>query len=288
MNWNNLSPYVRIALDDVEKPGWFIAERSIYDYELLFVKAGEIEVIIEGAVYRGVPGDIFLFKPKQKHSILVLGTTSLRQPHIHFDLFYQPDSPDVSISYKPFEEIEPSKRIHFREDLLSAGETILPNFIRLQQPAYIEKLIFTVIQEFNMKLPYYEATCKGLLILLLSALLREFVIYNCKDMPTTMSLARAQSFLNHHSDQEVTIKDICAITHMSPHHLIRQFKSAYGITPIQYHQLIRMERAKELIRFTSLTISQIADRLGFSNINAFSRAFKKSQGVSPSFFREKP
>jgi len=56
-------------------------------------------------------------KPRQRHSIRIFGEGFLRQPHIDFDLFYKPDSPDVKVSFKPIEQISPSEMSWFSVDL---------------------------------------------------------------------------------------------------------------------------------------------------------------------------
>ena len=58
------------------------------------------------------------------------------------------------------------------------------------------------------------------------------------------------------------------------------------MTPMHYHKLVRIERAGELLQFSNMTITDIAEKLGFESINDFSRAFKNIKGVSPSFYRE--
>jgi AraC-like DNA-binding protein len=72
---------------------------------------------------------------------------------------------------------------------------------------------------------------------------------------------------------------------MSKFYLIHVFKELFHLTPIQYHQKVRLERAKNLIRHTPASLQEIAEQLGFANIHAFSRAFKSKEGMSPSQFR---
>jgi AraC-like DNA-binding protein len=74
--------------------------------------------------------------------------------------------------------------------------------------------------------------------------------------------------------------------HISKYYLIHLFNKVFDVSPIQYHQRIRLERAKNMIRHTLMPLQEIADQLGFSGIHAFSRAFKKKVGVSPAGFRK--
>lgn len=52
-----------------------------------------------------------------------------------------------------------------------------------------------------------------------------------------------------------------------------------------YARMVRINKAKEYISFTSMSITQIAELLGFSSTNAFSRTFAKEEGVPPTFYR---
>jgi len=65
------------------------------------------------------------------------------------------------------------------------------------------------------------------------------------------------------------------------------FKKAFAMTPIYYHRVMRVEKAKELIQFTDTTLTKIIESMGFSSINAFSRTFKMVEGVPPTFYRRK-
>lgn len=288
MDMNLLSPYVRVAWDSVIEPPFMITERVIYDYELLYVKEGEIVVTVEDRSYRGIPGDLFLFKPKQPHSIRLAGDQPLRQPHIHFDLFYQPDSPEVKVSFKPLAAMTESERMHFREDISPHLAFPLPNHIRLHQPIIIENLIFDIIREREQQFPYHDIAVKGLFVQLWTQLLREIHWqFHAHLVSKREQLDRVRQFLSHHTGQEVTLDELAALANLSKYYLCRLFKQAYGMSPIQYHLSVRLEKAKQMIQWTDLPLSQIAESLGFQSIYAFSRAFRKLERVPPSYYRKR-
>ncbi len=288
MDWNLLSPYVRVAWDSVIDPPFEISERVIFDYELLYVKDGDIQVTIEDQVYRGIPGDLFLFKPLQSHSILLLNDKQLHQPHVHFDLFYQPDSPQVKVSYKPLKAMSEAERKQFRPDITPYLNYPLPNHIRLNQPVVIEQFLFDIIHELGRKLPYHEISVKGLFIQLWIQLLREIHWQNNMHLMSKWEqLDRVKNYISHRTDQEITLDELTDIANLSKYYLCRLFKKAYGTTPIQFHTVLRLEKAKQLIQLTNLPLTEIADKLGFQSIYAFSRAFRKLENVSPSFYRKK-
>lgn len=63
------------------------------------------------------------------------------------------------------------------------------------------------------------------------------------------------------------------------------FTQVEGITIEQYFLLQRLERVKELIKYGELTMSEIADRTGFSSVAHLSTQFKKLTGMTPSAFK---
>ncbi len=68
--------------------------------------------------------------------------------------------------------------------------------------------------------------------------------------------------------------------------LSRSFKQVTGITIERYFILLKIEKVKELLEYGELTLSQIADRLGYSSSQHLSGQFKKETGVSVSEYRK--
>ncbi len=288
MDINYLSPYIRVAMDSIIEAPWTLAERVIFDYELLYIMEGEVLITVEDKSYDGRPGDVFLFKPKEKHSITVMGASRFRQPHLHFDLNYRQDSLDVKVSFKKLTEIEQKDQKKFRRDMTKEPGMQLPNKIVLRNIKLFEEMLFDIIKEFEAKSPYYELSLKGLFLRLWTYLLRENywnenpLAYNNMD-----ELMRVKEYLNCHTDREISLDDLSRMFNISKYHLIRLFNKVFSISPVHYHQMMRMEKAKKLIQFSNASITEISEILGFSCINSFSRAFRKMEGVPPTFYRVK-
>jgi len=74
--------------------------------------------------------------------------------------------------------------------------------------------------------------------------------------------------------------------HLSKFHFCRIFKKHIGMNPMKYVAILRIERAKELLKKESLTVSSVANEVGFKDLSNFIRQFKKVTGMTPSMFRD--
>ncbi len=89
---------------------------------------------------------------------------------------------------------------------------------------------------------------------------------------------------NYASD--VTVEELSKKYNISRSQLFRLFKTKLDISPQQYIKHYRINHAADLLRRTDLTIGQVMEQSGFSNISNFSRQFKSVYGRSPKDFRE--
>ena len=96
------------------------------------------------------------------------------------------------------------------------------------------------------------------------------------------------SRIREHPEKIANMKMLAAQAHCSVEHLIRIFKRHKRVTPWEFVIRCRMERAGNLLRFSTHTISQIADLLGYADIYSFSKQFKIQTGQTPSRYRQTP
>ena len=69
-------------------------------------------------------------------------------------------------------------------------------------------------------------------------------------------------------------------------YLIREFRKQYSVSPYQYLLTRKLETARQLLRYSNLSIKEIAEQLCFSDQYYFSNCFKKTFGLSPKFFKQ--
>jgi YesN/AraC family two-component response regulator len=85
---------------------------------------------------------------------------------------------------------------------------------------------------------------------------------------------------------QITLKEAAEKVHMNPSYLSQLFKQQLNKKFVDYITELRMKEAKRLLLYTSLRISEIAERVGYSDLAYFSNNFKKITGSSPSDFRK--
>lgn len=94
-----------------------------------------------------------------------------------------------------------------------------------------------------------------------------------------------KKYMDLYYDHELTLEILAETFHGSPFHLQRMFKRVTGSSPIEYLQSIRMERAKQLLIETKLSIIAVSDKIGIPNSSYFATVFKKNTGCTPSEYR---
>lgn len=93
---------------------------------------------------------------------------------------------------------------------------------------------------------------------------------------------RARALIDEDPCKTLALAELSAEACLSPYHLLRVFKAAFGQTPGQYLTAQRMKRAGELLSVgKEHTISAVASDCGYSNASAFCRAFRRHWGCSP-------
>ena len=88
-------------------------------------------------------------------------------------------------------------------------------------------------------------------------------------------------------DQSFTVSGAAERFGMSEAYFRRLFRSAHHTSPSNYIRSVRVERAKKLLSYQFVTLTDCAAQCGFSSVQYFTRVFRETTGMTPSQFRKK-
>ncbi|MDO4331903.1 MAG: response regulator [Eubacteriales bacterium] len=93
------------------------------------------------------------------------------------------------------------------------------------------------------------------------------------------------SYIQEHYAQDITLSTIAADFYQTPQHIARVFKNRYGMTVVTAIMKVRMKKACELLQTGNLSVTQVAEMVGYEDENYFGRIFKKYMGMTPAQYR---
>ena len=99
------------------------------------------------------------------------------------------------------------------------------------------------------------------------------------------ALRRVRELIDAEYAQPLDLDELARTANFSRYHFLRAFRRAFHTTPHEYLTRKRIERAKELLAESQLTVTEICFEVGFESLGSFSTLFHKTVGWSPSIYR---
>ncbi|OGS20306.1 MAG: hypothetical protein A2252_11855 [Elusimicrobia bacterium RIFOXYA2_FULL_39_19] len=239
-------------------------------YGFHVVLNGSSHVNFRNKMYLSAPGDIFLFKP---HVSLISRYTA--NPKVDYkSLSYVIDFADEKFHHKKIRE-KWNSLCYFPK--------------ASNQP--IKRILDLIKIEFEKKEKKNFLIIKNHLFELFSMILK--TDEQAKPVSPVIShnlelSNRAKIFIEENIAEKLTIQAIAGELHISSSRFAHIFKEFNACSPINYLIELRLEKAKEMLKSTPQSISEIARLTGFPDEHYFSRIFKKKERCTPSQFRAKP
>jgi transcriptional regulator GlxA family with amidase domain len=113
----------------------------------------------------------------------------------------------------------------------------------------------------------------------------QFIVHDLPPAPRGSTLEPILSWMEEHSADNLTLRDIAARAGMSTRTLNRRFREQTGTTPLQWLLRTRVRRAQHLLEATSHPVDRIARQVGFGSPTAFRDRFRRVVGTSPHGYR---
>lgn len=231
-------------------------EHGRVDYQMIYVKSGELTICEEGRDCRMGAGWICLFRPCEAQ-IYSFGTTPTAFYWIHFS----GREAEGMLSF-------------FKERAYYVGD--FPEF---------EEYCHGFSHDFHAEQRYTDMLYEGKLIALF-ARVAERVLRDEKTHKDFLRIREALSLMRTEWWHRRTNSELAAISGISRDSFEKTFKYITGSTPHQYYATLIVEKGADLLSSTTYSIAEISRLCGIEDSLYFSRLFKKKVGLSPAAYRK--
>jgi AraC-like DNA-binding protein/mannose-6-phosphate isomerase-like protein (cupin superfamily) len=240
------------------------------DFELLLVEEGNVEIRLTDATYLLNPGDVLVIGPMEPHVTWRIHSDKLVYFVLHFDLqpymdsttlmhhrfFSDPDNPISSINRWIQADGHLRKRI---------GDTIV-----------------SIYEEIEGRAIGYEMAVSLLVKQLMLLILRSNPEMQALDQNRpSAALRNVIDYVEKHLSEKIDMLEISKMANMSYHHFSKYFKKAMGLSFVEYVNMRRIKRAENLLLSESVNVSEIARKVGMTNMTRFYELFKHYNQCSP-------
>ena len=236
-------------------------------YEIVYIKKGSGLHQINDVFYTMLMGDIYIMSPNDIHSATLDKSLSivniLFQPTLfnEKDWSYLKDLPGLNV----LKNSEKKDCLHKLALSPCHSETIRSLYIKI----YLE---------CKQKDPGWEVSARNGCAEILINMSRAWITYGSKSLQTYLTqgpISRALQIIYENWDKEIKVNELAEKVFLSKNYFGELFQNEVGMTVQQYINKLKIDHARLLLEDSSLSISDIADTIGYHDNNYFSRVFKK-------------
>jgi len=235
---------------------------------------GRLDVYVDKEMYPLEDGDIVLIGPNQLHRDM---SRVVEYIVFQFDCHQYLD-PSTLTYMKLFERVNaPLSKLNYIFNENGAAK------------AEIAKSIQDIFEEEKRKAPGYEMAVSMLIRKILLTLIRNDTrqVLPFKDHADIIRLKPVLDYVNKNISGKTVVKEASQIANISYHHFVKYFKKVIGMSFVEYVNYNKVKMAERLLLTQDLSIEEIGERIGMTNMGHFYKIFRKFNQCSPKEFREK-
>ena len=266
-------PTISCYYADENKESLSSSPHAHFEYQMILVTGGRASFFINHQQYNVDEKSLVFISRLERHSFVVQEmpyeryVASMSGSHIMTKI---KDEELLSIFLQ-----RPKEFCHVIKLSDEAFDIILPHFDRLAN-------------EYTNQAPFYVTRCATLVVAILIDLYRINSQFFPQRSHTNISDAviNAQRYVNEHYDRQITLQEIADANFVNRHSLSIAFKDIVGSTFKDYLIQFRISEAKKLLITTDFSVAQIAEKVGYQNVNNFVQIFKSKESVTPLQYRK--
>lgn len=247
-------------------------------YEICYIVQGHVAWWVEHAIFEVKRGDLFITHPGERHG----GVDGVLHPCERY--YLEIILPEDNI---PLPGLSLDETRMLAHDLEAIRSHCFPG------SSEIKEAFARLFAAHRTPSPYAGLAARTALHALLLGVLRDYAAYtSTQTHPATKNklsppIREAIAWMEERLATPYGVEEVADFVNMSSSAFHKRFLREAGFTPAEYRSRRRFQKAKEMLRQESCSITEVAYALGFSTSQYFATAFKKSMGLSPRAYRAK-
>ncbi len=260
---------------------WGYAKHKHNFFELTLILKGSGQHLLNDSIIDYKEGDVFFLTPKDEHEFVVAEPTIFGIIKFTEQLFLEKANLTSSTQWR-----KNLDEVIFYANIIP--ESIIAYDADRKQIFSLYQLIKSEIENALVFNRHVLVDLFGALLIILSRNLKS----SLKDNPKAIVSEKEKidtilTYIRQHllDKNRIKIKAIADTFYMSPNYVSVFIKKHAGISIQQYVIQTKLKMAERLLKQTNLTISEIAEKTGFTDSSHFNRIFKKYNGMNPSRYK---
>ena len=281
INFSDIKPFVRYSQTLILPPDFSTTDVHACDNRLVYIFSGNVKVKLNDKTFTATRGALFIYPSSTKYSIVNLGNEDAKIMSVNFDYITasgRSTSPIPTIPDRLWHRTDAVEDISF-EDIDAFN-----SYIHLSGMQSLERIFADMNDEFVNTKPF-SSEALGLLIhqaLIFAA--RRIALGNGQKM--TGLVYRIIDYIQENYACDLSNEEIGKHFNYHPNYINRVIQKHTGLSLHQYVLSCRVSKALEMLQTSGLSVTEVAERVGFSSIKHFSQTFKSIYGYSPIHFKD--
>jgi YesN/AraC family two-component response regulator len=159
------------------------------------------------------------------------------------------------------------------------------HLLQCQEESHMEESLRRIIGLHTRTDATTELLCSKLITDILTEFLEDACTGSQPDFVLPEAVQQTRRYIDRHFREPLSLEELADRIHLSKYHLSHTFKKYMGVPVNEYIILSRISYAKELLRFSRLSVSEITYEIGFNQPSYFIRTFKERESLTPSQYR---
>lgn len=245
-------------------------------FVLMLMTKGCLYIAEDGINYTVKKGEMFILQPKHHHYSWKPMDQETTYYWLHFYVSGEWRQSTSPISLHPAIEVP---TLHFRTPTLTLHLPKHGKVPEFQKTIDVTQLLF----DESTDSPDFGFWRSQQLFI---DVLQSIQVHSVEESKLNSLSTRIQRYLRENFNQKITNETLSQIFHFHPNYISRALKDTIGLTPTEFLIQYRMEEAEKRLLNSNLTISEIAEDIGFQSVYYFSTSFKKYTGYAPKKYRQ--